>query len=520
MPRKGQKAKAVNAVAANVVEVRGEGLARKEAGSSDSVESDSRERSRASRGAKDSSDITVIEDNSDGEGAVVSISRTALSKLQRRSSVQRFGTVDSDESGSSAVDVAYTEPSGSSASDKKRRMISDPNETPSKIRVQDLTLSPRKRSAPVEARDLESPERDGRRSSSRLRKPSQKGALAGPVNATLLERIDGLVNGREDEAPGSETLSESSYKPAASRSSVLPGRRPGGKAGKGKRVSKGGKEGVLVGSTASGDIDNGDVSMKDVSVPNKAKKNRSKSALALSELSSLSDSDWSPPSPTSIFQGIAARAAAKTAAKKSDNVTPDGVSRPPNVDKRPPRDSPDWDICDDAERPVGHDAQPGSQPDASLPGVPSSSGSFDSVQVAPVGLPGSRRRGDRGVRSSQPVDGSVRGDAGVERSVAPVKGTGVVGAGGSVFVSAVPDSDDDDDDLDAEDVALQQAQGSGVIPLLDSELVHPDLAELYGSLPWINQLRRCKFMGYVNTEDAFDAFTPASYGGLLESVPP
>ncbi|KAK7049900.1 hypothetical protein VNI00_005330 [Paramarasmius palmivorus] len=90
----------------------------------------------------------------------------------------------------------------------------------------------------------------------------------------------------------------------------------------------------------------------------------------------------------------------------------------------------------------------------------------------------------------------------------------------SVFSNAValPEEEDyDDSDLDSDAGAADPKD-----PLLDVKRIHPELVGLYETLPWIDKLRRSKFVGYpnVNSDTAFDDFTPISYGGLLETINP
>ncbi|KAK7021861.1 hypothetical protein VNI00_017208 [Paramarasmius palmivorus] len=84
-----------------------------------------------------------------------------------------------------------------------------------------------------------------------------------------------------------------------------------------------------------------------------------------------------------------------------------------------------------------------------------------------------------------------------------------------VFSTALPVLEDEEDDSAIEDEVTPARS-----PLLDSERIHPNLLELYASLPWINGLKRAKFIGYTNIEGIFDDFSPVSYACLLDAIEP
>ncbi|KAK7036595.1 hypothetical protein VNI00_011528 [Paramarasmius palmivorus] len=88
----------------------------------------------------------------------------------------------------------------------------------------------------------------------------------------------------------------------------------------------------------------------------------------------------------------------------------------------------------------------------------------------------------------------------------------------AVFSAVVPFPDDEDDGGSADEEI--DSPGLTEDPLLDVDHIHPDLLELYQSLSWINGLRRSRFIGYPNTEDAFDDFAAASYGGISDTSSP
>ncbi|KAK7024527.1 hypothetical protein VNI00_016202 [Paramarasmius palmivorus] len=93
------------------------------------------------------------------------------------------------------------------------------------------------------------------------------------------------------------------------------------------------------------------------------------------------------------------------------------------------------------------------------------------------------------------------------------------------------------DDEDGDESAVDEDGDATVDELLDFDLVHEDLRDVYRGMSWINgyerhvgfacavidslgSLRRARFVGYPMSEGVFDDFVPASYGGLLDKVSP
>ncbi|KAK7044049.1 hypothetical protein VNI00_007764 [Paramarasmius palmivorus] len=99
------------------------------------------------------------------------------------------------------------------------------------------------------------------------------------------------------------------------------------------------------------------------------------------------------------------------------------------------------------------------------------------------------------------------------------RGQGVVAGPSAVFLGGVSVSDDGESWDEDEDMGDSSPVGARD-RLLDDDKVHPELLGLYADLTWINGLRRSKFIGYSTADTSFDDFSPASYGGLLETVPP
>ncbi|KAK7020587.1 hypothetical protein VNI00_017716 [Paramarasmius palmivorus] len=515
MPRKGQKVKSVDgevSVATSKGSVVGE---RSVQGSvrDDTVEGSGRKKgSRALDAAfsRPIDNVTVIEDDSDSDRSIVSVSRAAAPKVERKNVVRKFGTVDSDEEvhlavrdkaprlsslvRDGAVVDSFEDPTNS---DKKRRMSTDINMSPSKIRVQDLSLSPRKTIASaVNGTDKEADEHSGKRTSGRVRKPTHKVELLGRAQSgTLLEKLDAL-SPEPDESSAADCVTDSSYRPSVSRSSVKAGRSSGKKRGKGKTALEDDDGDVFMDTASprsngekSGQVANGGVET-DVDLVEKKDKAKKPRAPPQLDLRPLSDSDESLPSPGELLRSVFAKGARDADVRSGDDAARVGVDSAA-VDSMM-RPSPEWDEGG------GRSSVGGSKVGASVKhGHMKASSSTGSE-------PGDRHAGEH-VSSKiglLPVDADSKAKA------------------GSVFLSAVPESDDEDVQDDDLEVAQQHAEGSGVVPLLNSDLIHPDLVEVYASVSWINHLRRCKFIGYSNTEDAFDGFAAISYGVLLDSVNP
>ncbi|KAK7020669.1 hypothetical protein VNI00_017659 [Paramarasmius palmivorus] len=509
MPRKSQrmsdKASKQAAVLDSVVNV-SEGLS----GEDGVIDSDSEMVSRE-QDTTHSKKYTLVQDDSDG--SIVSVSRRVAPVVRNESPVRRFGSMDSDNEIQLSVredrpprtpvkQRLLNDDTFPSVSDKKRRNDSDENASPSKIRVQDLTLSPRKRASPGDAED--------RRRTSLRKKPSQRVVSAEQAAPKLIQQLDALVSEDEDSVTGTN-LSDTSYRPSVRPSSrgARTGQRGRKRGGVGSRertsamgvVSMANNVSEVTGCAsdslkskpkvqAVGTGEDSHMQMESTLLSPSTKVGKRRLEAATVEFRALSDSEESLPSLDTVFNSFSGKGKARSGQDSSA-----GTSFAARV-------SPEW---------TGLDMDTNSEADG-----PRSSAESPNLQDKTVSLV------EAGVAHKQ-VGLSVARPADPKRSSpkkvvsSPIADRSSVG----VFSSAVPIPDDEDEEgIDDEDVVSQQALATGESPLLDASLVHSDLAELYASLRWINRLRRCRFIGYSNMEDVFDNFTPASYGGLLESVNP
>ncbi|KAK7032388.1 hypothetical protein VNI00_013136 [Paramarasmius palmivorus] len=425
--------------------------------------------------------VVVIADDDDSDASVVSVAPTADPRPIDDAPVEMFGSIESDDE--VRVQVRRTKPgndikrkvssvranrrppgvrddivpssevgeeldgsdTGMSVAsternvvmDKRRRSGGDDNDSPSKIRVKDLTLSPRKMPAEglrVAVPELCTDETPGRRTSGRVRRPSARAAEA--VNAVLVsERSDDPELGDSRTKRGDDDL----YDPALDR------RRRGG--------------------------------VKKAIVP-------------LTNLQSLR-TGGSMVSPTASEFGTFS---ALTAGSRFFDRSGAGSKLVP-----------------------------------SSPGV--SGGDNVSVEATPRGkklgsgkASGGQHVEEREVKLDPPFTQSNNGLTGTKRS--PVVGGRLGGGAGDdsppeVFSGAVALPDEEEDEsYSEEEYTGGSSATSTVVALLDETCIHPDLQDLYRSMPWINRLRRAVFVGYpnVNTDDPFVSFTPASYGEMLKTA--
>ncbi|KAK7049469.1 hypothetical protein VNI00_005500 [Paramarasmius palmivorus] len=394
--------------------------------------------------------------------------------------------------------------------DKKRRLTSDGNMSPSKIRVQDLSLSPRKAAAVIsQDDDVKQNESTGKRTSPRVRKPSEQVFSSDHTSGSLLERLDALTPGAGDSSTA-ESMTDSSYRPPVPRTAKT-GRGSGRRKAKDNDVVEDKDGDVFMASVPERSGDDTSATRAELGAGSKiasvSKKGHGKGRAAPPPLvfRSLSDSEDSLPSPGALMKSIM-EGNGKGVSVISEGSVPmgGGSSGAGSAGNRiaigAVRDSPDWDESEIEKGVNGCEAQPLSRAaifDASEKRNKDENGSSGVNTVGQFG----RNSGKSRMKGAESL--AVGSDADTRNA--------------SVFLTAVPDSDEGSSG-DEDEVALEQAQGSGVVPLLNSDLIHPELSDLYASISWINQLRRCKFMGYTNMEDAFDDFAAISYGVLLDSV--
>ncbi|KAK7040138.1 hypothetical protein VNI00_009944 [Paramarasmius palmivorus] len=69
----------------------------------------------------------------------------------------------------------------------------------------------------------------------------------------------------------------------------------------------------------------------------------------------------------------------------------------------------------------------------------------------------------------------------------------------------------------AEDVC-QPTDALTLPSLVDEDLVHPDLLKMYSELLWLNELKRCHFMGFGRALNMYDDFVPIGYDKVLDKV--
>ncbi|KAK7041965.1 hypothetical protein VNI00_008947 [Paramarasmius palmivorus] len=209
---------------------------------------------------KGSSKVIILDDGSDSEDSVVSVARDASPKISSRRSIGRFGSVDLHEdvvlhvadarprvdrttqkvrrvavSSSPAESIVLASDSDaeralvrekavdsvplgedSLSSPKKRRAVGDDNMSPSKICVQDLTLSPRK-TVNGTNRDSRSP---ARRASGRNKKLSARAKEAVDSENSLIAKVDAALSRIEDVVEEAGHQSDTSYRPSSNPSKV------------------------------------------------------------------------------------------------------------------------------------------------------------------------------------------------------------------------------------------------------------------------------------------------------------
>ncbi|KAK7016389.1 hypothetical protein VNI00_018915 [Paramarasmius palmivorus] len=448
--------------------------------------------------------VVVIDDSNDSDASVVSVSRSIAPSGNVRASVAKFGSVESDDevqlqvrksrpvnqvkskpnaksdgkvrtsdrnviSSSDVEDEAEVSDTGLSVAstepylvvDKKRRSAVDDNDSPSKIRVKDLTLSPRKMPASSSISVDKNGGRVGegtpsRRTSGRVRKPTARAVEAGDEGSVLSQQLDEDRSDAEDSSP---IKSEGSvYTPPSSRV------RASGRSQKGKVVplaslrngAASATQDVVMGSPTVSDYD---------------------PFAAENEFRALSRSEDELPSPSTAMsrKSIVKGSVASRVAGASGS----GVAGESKVERS-------------ANREAGA-----------------------SIKTKPLGSARATRSSTAvGTESAIAVaDWARRGrhDNNNSNSGSPLVFSGAV---------ALPEEDDslgsgeDDEGGQEDDVVME--------PLLDVGRIHPDLVDLYRSMPWIDGLRRSKFVGYPTalTETAFDDFTLASYGGLVGTAGP
>ncbi|KAK7037366.1 hypothetical protein VNI00_011116 [Paramarasmius palmivorus] len=435
--------------------------------------------------------VVVLDDDEDSDASVVSVSRSIAPTGDVRAAVEKFGSVESDDEvqlqarktrpaiqarsafkGNAggkanrfspcffrvfvAIDVwcgarrdvvpssdveeqAEVSDTGLSVAsdepylvvDKRRRSGGDDNDSPSKIRVKDLTLSPRKMpaSAVVATGRGEGPVGDTtpRRTSGRVRKPTARAMHAGDEEVTSADQLDAIGSDAGDSSPV-KSSEGSLYTPPSTRV------RNAGRTRKGKVVP--------LASLQTGKV----VAPQDAAMVSPTVTDYDPLA--------LSESDDELPSPTTA---MARRSDGKRKRKTAGSARANHPSSAPGQ------------VAADSRLPV-----------------------------------------------SQSATGSVGCSEQLNVHVTQ-KETGAT----SVFSGAMALPEEDDESVGSEEDESGNQEGDVVVePLLDVDRIHPDLVELYRSMSWIDSLKRSKFVGYPTaiTENAFDDFKPASYGGLVETV--
>ncbi|KAK7037325.1 hypothetical protein VNI00_011316 [Paramarasmius palmivorus] len=486
--------------------------------------------------------VIVLDDDEESDGFSVSVSRRALKGVPEVGKVKQFGSVDSDElvlasevhlvarksrprsSSLSSLSSAGSEDEGvtgvpsvgptsearaasaqvpdtvlvpsvviSSTAEKRRRAAGDDgcgifgsgriptysvgrrSLSPSKVRVKDLTLSPQKAAKAVSGGVVDL--RAGTRRSAAAAK--EECGDGDGKSSVLLARLDALSDKLNGE-PAGEDGSRTTRRPMA--------RARRGRDNQAKLVS--GRSNKAVPDEEVPDSDSSMVSPTVSRVPTPSPKSRGKRRAV--ELPEADDSDDSLPSPASVLASkTKAPAAAPKSVQEANQAYLGGVSSghkkgPAKRKEVVPPGSPKWDIedmdVDDNQDVIGsvHEEKGATQ---SHPRIGS-------------------RKGHKGSAER----GEVRA-ATESRAIAQVSAP-------EVFSTAISlPEDDDDSDFEAEVEPARE-------PLLDPERIHPNLLRLYGSLPWIDGLKRAKFIGYSNTEGIFDDFTPVSYARLLDAVEP
>ncbi|KAK7033688.1 hypothetical protein VNI00_012688 [Paramarasmius palmivorus] len=448
--------------------------------------------------AKSGKPVLVVDETEDeSDASVVSVARTAKPKVTKPVAGMVFGTVDSDDEvqvavrdrrpvlkpGRSVVPVSsdvvpstdmedgVVSDTGLSVDtnepflviDKKRRPTSDENDSPSKIRVSDLTLSPRKAASASERPSSPTPDPGARRIGARTRKPTAKLMSGRDSGSTLLKRLDEVVVDELEDLT-SPIMSDSSYRPRKPRS---PAKTRSGK-GKGRASGK---------ATSLSEV------KEDQDVPM-----RSPSPLALNSDSKPAEAVVveyhveGKPTPTEGSHGRLSESIGdgKVKQAKTSNANAnlaDGKVKQAKSSNGNAIVVKGWVVC-----------------------------SFSAVHALGFDV----------LQSSSMVSAKRKTASAVDKEEPPSDKALILDK--SVFSGSVALLDDEEDEV-ADD--FEDESGSPPAePLLDDALIHPDLEDLYRSLTWINALRRTKFIGYPNMEDAFDDFKPVSYGTLVDTVNP
>ncbi|KAK7035548.1 hypothetical protein VNI00_011841 [Paramarasmius palmivorus] len=417
--------------------------------------------------------VIVLDDDSDSDGSVVSVTRVAASSIKNRTSVKRFGSVESDEN----VVVRVT--------DVRPRVSRD--RSADSIRRESLST---RKDATVPDSDVASEDEVGKVSSSEsvsvseyvvsvggivplvtCRKPSARALEAADSGSTLLSRLDAAVS-EADEVDSVDRVSDVSYKPTSSRS-------------RGKKIASPKKSSNVASTSEMGNT-------SDVTMASPTPSPPPSPSLVLRALTDPEDEHELPSPRTALTEAVSRRksrvdVADERGAALSSTVS---VAAPPSLERTPIK----------GMRSAKSDVRSPSRVKERK------------VTDVQIGTDGSVS----GSRSSRVRQQEVRGE------IAPAgQGSGETSSAvvddGNVFSAAV---EIPDDEVDEEDVVDETQADSEPRCLLDRNSVHPDLHGLYDGLAWINSLRQSKFIGYTSNEGVFDDFTPVSYEALLQKVTP
>ncbi|KAK7021326.1 hypothetical protein VNI00_017428 [Paramarasmius palmivorus] len=451
-----------------------------------------REKYTRSRGSV----VFQSEDSDSGESAV-SVNRSIAPAVEPGLTVGRFGSVDVDRDvvvavkdrkgginkgkgrASQIVPVPSREPSPVNAwdemdatlSDKgeagakersvavKRRIADGESASPSKVRVKDLTVSPRKSAIKENENVRVDNVTNVKRSSGRVKKPTYR--MTEPEKPkTLLAKLDAAMAGEvgEDRASVSDRHSDTSYEPNASRMRVKSPR-------KSSRIA----------ATAS------------------------KAAESVSATNGhLTDTDDDLPSPlTAMSRSSDEQAEQSGVESRAGKGVPDDTERKSALDNEARGE----DDIDHARSPSAVESV-----------TPTRRIVAASVRETEALSAGRVVRGQVIDKQGSKIESEMVRLESAQKSASD----SASGNGPSVFsgsVSMLDDSGDDDESSAGDNIAhIPTSAGS----LLDADRVHPELVTLYNSMP----LKRAKFIGYPNNESAFDGFTPVSYGYLLDVLIP
>ncbi|KAK7021064.1 hypothetical protein VNI00_017553 [Paramarasmius palmivorus] len=473
----------------------------------------------------------IVVDDAESDGSVVMVSRNAAPVERPVTPVNRFGSVESDED--VFVRVANTRPNrglrqhngGDVEVDRNSDMrlfrnassdVDVASNTGSSTEAE-MVLARKRRASEDKKHGQNGGESDdegsGKRASGRSRKPTQRAANAGGTTSELLSKLDALVPDSESERETKRRESDESYKP------FTPRKRSSVRAGSSNNQKKPEPRG--------GEDQDSDASMRSPvpsDVPGYEKtdslrwKDDIRHVMAFSAVfcfadrpeRQISESDDELPSPSTIFSrqghgsGVDMRGKGSPLPPVLSRVDAHvSRRRPPTpVNKKSTGDTSSLAGTSDQVAPTGH------------------SGNGQLPQEMAKDSP----RQGRGAKHLD-KDASVRSEK-KERGTSPSKGDKESPSASysmrdaAVFLPGVVIPEDEEDYEEDDDVQSNQGapNAAAVVPLLKRECIHPDLVELYDSLTWINSLRRAKFIGYSNTEDAFDDFIPVSYGGVVDKV--